>query len=69
MDTDSKTTARVDDDEMLKTDGGWLAAAATCADPAQINPTAKAQNTRTTRSRKAKALLIGVALSFQPSVE
>jgi hypothetical protein len=29
MDTDSRTTARVDDDEMLKTDGGWLGAAAT----------------------------------------
>ena len=64
IDTESNTTARVDDDEMLKTDGGWLGAAATCTDAAHINPTDKAQNTRTKRSRKAKALLIGVALSF-----
>jgi len=64
MDTDSKTTARVEDDEMLKTDGGWFGAAATFADTAHINPTDKAQNTRTRRSRTAKALLIGVALSF-----
>jgi hypothetical protein len=62
MDTDSRTTARVDDDERLKTDGGWLGAAATCTDAADTNPTDKAQNTRTRRSRKAKALLIGVAL-------
>src|SRR6185295_7683983 len=38
MDTDSKTTARVEDDEMLKTDGGWFGAAATFADAAHINP-------------------------------
>jgi hypothetical protein len=69
MDTDSNTTARVDDDEMLKTDGGWFGAAATWVDAANINPTDKAHNTRTRRSRTAKALLIGVALSFQPSVE
>jgi hypothetical protein len=64
MDTDSNTTARVDDPETLKTDGGWLGAAATSTDAAHINPNDIAQNTRTRRSRKAKALLIGVALSF-----